>query len=468
MANKIFVSYRREDSAANALGISQYLEREFGRKNVFIDIDMRAGAKFPVVLEKRLKECAVMLVLIGPQWLEVRDAEGKRRLDNPDDWVRLELSMALKREITVIPVLVGGATLPPKAALPDDIKGLVEHQSATISNAGFRSDMAGLVRDIRPEQDNKLWTKVALAGAALGVLALLVFAVSFDWTTRPSSDPKPQASSAAKSDSGAKPESGAKVIAETAGPDMKGWTLYGYVLATKIPHYMRLDSVRVLQDKVSVERRAFKEPGGDPQHPDAYYDQGVLVFDCKNSSLATAEISTFSKSGKLLENSVWGDALSLDPLMYSPLIPGSIGDSGHYLMCGSDLRVPLVSGPLDATARKLTALSATSAGDGGVFYDPSVVRAIDGTIRATLLTRLFKDTSTTRLFPDLHPSMPALYRFLGERIVLDCKQSRVTFLKTETYNSASEMIHVRAVRFPASEAIVETSPVDSLKKTLCK
>ena len=79
MANKIFVSYRREDSAANALGISQYLEREFGGKNVFIDVDLRAGAKFPVVLEQRLRECGVVLVLIGPHWLEARDAEGNRR-----------------------------------------------------------------------------------------------------------------------------------------------------------------------------------------------------------------------------------------------------------------------------------------------------------------------------------------------------------------------------------------------------
>src|SRR5882757_58893 len=99
MPGKIFISYRREDSAANALSIGQYLEHEFGRKNVFIDIDMRAGAKFPSVLEQRLSECKVMLVLIGPDWLTVREEEGRRRLDNPSDWVRLEVAHALKRNI---------------------------------------------------------------------------------------------------------------------------------------------------------------------------------------------------------------------------------------------------------------------------------------------------------------------------------------------------------------------------------
>jgi TIR domain len=109
MPQKIFISYRREDSAANALGIGQYLGNEFGRKNVFIDVDMRAGVKFPVVLEQRLAECKVMLVLIGPDWLNALDEKGQRRIDDPNDWVRLEISHALKRNITVIPVRISGA-----------------------------------------------------------------------------------------------------------------------------------------------------------------------------------------------------------------------------------------------------------------------------------------------------------------------------------------------------------------------
>jgi hypothetical protein len=118
MSQKIFISYRREDAGANVLGISQYLEKEFGRKNVFIDVDMRAGTKFPAVLEERLAECKVMLVLIGRGWLDSRNEHGQRRIDLPDDWVRLEIAHALKRDITVIPVRVGDAMLPLKESLP--------------------------------------------------------------------------------------------------------------------------------------------------------------------------------------------------------------------------------------------------------------------------------------------------------------------------------------------------------------
>ena len=72
VAGKIFISYRREESAPSALGIGQYLENEFGRRNVFIDVDMHAGARFPLVLEERLAACKVMLALIGPQWASIK------------------------------------------------------------------------------------------------------------------------------------------------------------------------------------------------------------------------------------------------------------------------------------------------------------------------------------------------------------------------------------------------------------
>jgi hypothetical protein len=183
MPQKIFISYRREDTAANALGICQYLEHEFGPKNVFIDVDMRAGAKFPAVLEQRLVKCKVMLVLIGSEWLKSRDDEGHRRLDNTDDWVRLEIAQALKRNITVIPVRVNGAELPPKAALPDDIRGLLDHQAASVTNTGFRHEMGGLVRDLRKivpiARSFRELASIAAAILLLLVAAWLVFAPQF-------------------------------------------------------------------------------------------------------------------------------------------------------------------------------------------------------------------------------------------------------------------------------------------------
>jgi hypothetical protein len=174
MAQKLFISYRRQDSSANALGISQYLEHEFGRKNVFIDVDMRAGAKFPTVLEQRLAECKVMLALIGPEWLNLRDEHGRRRLDIPDDWVRLEIAHALKRNIPVIPIRVNGAPLPLRDELPDDIRGLLDHQAVSVTHAGFRHEMAGLVHDIRSIRPPQSWRRFAGVAAALLLFGIVI------------------------------------------------------------------------------------------------------------------------------------------------------------------------------------------------------------------------------------------------------------------------------------------------------
>lgn len=171
MPLKVFISYRRQDSAASAIGIGQYLETEFGRKNVYIDVDMQAGAKYPAVIEKRLAECSVLLVLIGPDWL---------KLLKPNDWVQREIAYALKRDITVIPVLIDGAQLPDKELLPDDIQGLLDHQAASVSIAGFRNEMAGLVRDVRSIRTPKPWRLFGGLTAAI-VLSLIggIFVYSF-------------------------------------------------------------------------------------------------------------------------------------------------------------------------------------------------------------------------------------------------------------------------------------------------
>jgi hypothetical protein len=144
MAGKIFISYRHDDSEANPLGISQFLEQRFGRNNVFLDIDLKPGQKFASVLDDRLAACRVFLCLIGPRWLGTETNGGKSRLHQDDDWVRLEVERALERGITVIPVLVNGAKLPSKASLPVSMQPMLEHHAAIVTNANFRSDMEAL------------------------------------------------------------------------------------------------------------------------------------------------------------------------------------------------------------------------------------------------------------------------------------------------------------------------------------
>jgi TIR domain len=139
MAGKIFINYRRDDSAAEALTVAQYLENVFGKSNIFIDIDrLHAGQKFANVLENKLSQCKVMLAIIGPNWVDARDEKtGSRRIDNPEDWVRLEIERCLARNIPVIPVLVAGATLPSKSELPPTLQSLPGYQYATVTTKRF-------------------------------------------------------------------------------------------------------------------------------------------------------------------------------------------------------------------------------------------------------------------------------------------------------------------------------------------
>jgi formylglycine-generating enzyme required for sulfatase activity len=168
MAGKIFINYRRDDSAPHALNVAQYFENKFGKSNIFIDIDrLWAGLKFKTVLEDKLAQCKVMLAIIGPNWVDARDGEGSRRLDNPEDWVRLEIERALARNIPVIPVLVAGATLPSKSDLPRSLQPLIEHQCATVTTNGFRYEMAGLARDVAYLTVRRPWGRIVAATSAL-------------------------------------------------------------------------------------------------------------------------------------------------------------------------------------------------------------------------------------------------------------------------------------------------------------
>ena len=96
------------------------------------------------------------LVLIGPEWLNAPDERGGRRLEYPDDWVRLEISQALKRNIVVIPVRVDRTQLPAREALPEDIRGLLDHQAVFVTVPGFRNEMLGLCAGY----PSHLWTPI--------------------------------------------------------------------------------------------------------------------------------------------------------------------------------------------------------------------------------------------------------------------------------------------------------------------
>ena len=141
----IFVSYRREDSSGHAGRIFDNLAAQFGQRQIFMDVDSIApGEDFVEALRSAVGACDVLIAIIGRQWLTTSGGAG-RRLDDPNDFVRLEIATALERGIPVIPVLVQGATMPPPDALPQDLAKLSHRNALDISDVRWQHDVARLV-----------------------------------------------------------------------------------------------------------------------------------------------------------------------------------------------------------------------------------------------------------------------------------------------------------------------------------
>src|SRR5258708_3801751 len=118
----IFISYRREDSAPYAGRLYDWIVQRFGKERIFMDIDtLQPGDDFVDVVEEKVGACDALIALIGKDWLRCLDDEGKRRLDNPEDFVRLEIVSALNRNVRVIPVLLDGTRMPRSHDLPEPL-----------------------------------------------------------------------------------------------------------------------------------------------------------------------------------------------------------------------------------------------------------------------------------------------------------------------------------------------------------
>lgn len=153
----IFISYRRDDSAAYAGRLYDRLSSHFGRDHIFVDIDhIEPGEDFVEIIQKKLGAVDVAIVLIGKQWLDITDSAGQRRLDDPDDFVRLEIAAILERKIRAIPVLVGGAVVPKSSQLPDSLAPLVRRNAFEISDGRFHSDVDKLIQALEKLLRNQL------------------------------------------------------------------------------------------------------------------------------------------------------------------------------------------------------------------------------------------------------------------------------------------------------------------------
>ena len=182
-----FISYRREDTAGYASWLSESLRREYGKDSVFIDVHIPGGSEFPQAIARAVGACDVVIALIGPGWLNATD-DGRRRLDDAKDFLRLELVSALATGRHIIPVLFDRTELPSAAELPDALRPLILRQAAQMSGASWPTDMVRLIGAIEqlpgPARRSRRRRSLRIGTAAL-VLSLASWGVARAWSSSP-------------------------------------------------------------------------------------------------------------------------------------------------------------------------------------------------------------------------------------------------------------------------------------------
>ena len=179
MAGNIFINYRREESSHVAGRLHDSLAPTFGGHKLFMDVDnIPVGRDFEEYLKSQVTACDAMLAIIGPNWLTAKDETGQRRLDNPADFVAIEIGAALARSIPVVPVLVDGARMPKASELPDSLKPLARRQAIEVRHTNFNSDAEALVKRLREalgynSPEGRWRVRVAIGVTALVVLLLI-------------------------------------------------------------------------------------------------------------------------------------------------------------------------------------------------------------------------------------------------------------------------------------------------------
>ena len=141
----VFISYRRADAPGYVRGLMSDLRNTFGSKQVFLDMeDIEGGSDFPRIIEEAVSNCEMLLAIIGPNWSELRDEAGRRRIENANDFVRLEIAAALARKIPIIPVLVENAKMPKTDEIPSQINLLTTLQGIPLTHDRWDDDIARL------------------------------------------------------------------------------------------------------------------------------------------------------------------------------------------------------------------------------------------------------------------------------------------------------------------------------------
>lgn len=178
---KFFISYRREDAGFATDMLYQELKKyvENPRRDIYLDVDSNApGTSWHDQLFEALNECDVFFAMIGRHWIDVSDKNGERRICKSDDWVRLEIAAALKRNVPVVPVLLDHDSIPSADKLPTDLHALCNRQAFCVSRRRFDSDVTTLMRSLgfqrlQKSKPQRLFSTLRIISVFIGVLLLI-------------------------------------------------------------------------------------------------------------------------------------------------------------------------------------------------------------------------------------------------------------------------------------------------------
>lgn len=178
---RIFISYRRDDSQWAAGRLSDSLASYFGDDRVFRDIeDIAGGANFGDVIDETLGAADAVVVLIGKGWLSASDSRGNRRLDDPDDWVAKEIAAALEKGLPIYPVLLEDTPMPRASELPETLWPLTRYNAVSISDNRWQADVARLAKIVALDIPSA--TERQLQAINLAISTALVLAIAFSLT----------------------------------------------------------------------------------------------------------------------------------------------------------------------------------------------------------------------------------------------------------------------------------------------
>lgn len=225
---QIFISYRRDDSAGYARAIYDQLVQHFSKERVFMDVDaIEPGLAFDEAIKRAMDQSEVLLVVIGRRWIDMQAGPGPR-INDPKDFVHLEIAAALSRNIRVIPVLLDGASMPTEAELPEPLRALARRNALEVRNSRFSSDSERLIAairkalgesdvpaDIRVSRGSRsvlYWSVAALAAVVIGLIAN-VSTVDLDRSV-PVQPPAPEVIGAAKNPAG--------IVVQDTRPEING------------------------------------------------------------------------------------------------------------------------------------------------------------------------------------------------------------------------------------------------------